>query len=144
MPDVNVLVDAYRDDAVHHTRVAAWLARSVSDAEPLGLTDAVLAGYVRIATHPRIFARPTTVSAAVGHVRSLLDDPGTVRVVPGASYPHEFERLCLAVDARGALVSDVAHAALAIESGATWYTLDRDFARMPGLRWRSPLDSTVA
>jgi predicted nucleic acid-binding protein len=29
-------------------------------------------------------------------------------------------------------------AALAIESGCEWITLDRDFARFPGLRWREP------
>jgi len=30
---------------------------------------------------------------------------------------------------------------VAIELGATWVTLDRDFARFPGLRWVSPLDA---
>jgi len=29
---------------------------------------------------------------------------------------------------------------VAIELGATWVTLDRDFARFSGLRWVSPLD----
>ncbi|WP_169053857.1 hypothetical protein [Agromyces sp. H66] len=28
--------------------------------------------------------------------------------------------------------------AIAIEHGATWITLDRDFARFPGLRWEVP------
>jgi len=33
---------------------------------------------------------------------------------------------------------DAAHAAVAIEHGALWVTLDRDFARFPGLRWAPP------
>ncbi len=43
------------------------------------------------------------------------------------------------VDARGNLVADAYHAALAIEHGVEWGTTDRDYARFPGLRWRHPL-----
>ena len=50
------------------------------------------------------------------------------------------ERLCRAADARGNLVAAAQRAAVAIELGATWVTLDRGFARFPGLRWVSPLD----
>lgn len=42
-------------------------------------------------------------------------------------------------DARGNLVADAYHAALAIEHGVEWVTTDRDYARFPGLRWRHPL-----
>jgi hypothetical protein len=35
-------------------------------------------------------------------------------------------------------VTDAWFAALAIESGCDWITLDRDFARFPGLNWRQP------
>jgi predicted nucleic acid-binding protein len=34
-----------------------------------------------------------------------------------------------------ARVTDAWFAALAIESGCEWITLDRDYARFPGLRW---------
>jgi uncharacterized protein len=35
-------------------------------------------------------------------------------------------------------VTDAWLTALAIESGSQWITLDRDFARFPGLDWRVP------
>jgi uncharacterized protein len=35
-------------------------------------------------------------------------------------------------------VTDAWLAALAIESGSQWITLDRDFARFPELDWRVP------
>jgi len=41
-------------------------------------------------------------------------------------------------DARGNLVPDAWFAALAIESGCEWITLDHDYARFPGLQWRAP------
>ncbi|MBC7550810.1 MAG: hypothetical protein H7269_07935 [Cellulomonas sp.] len=45
--------------------------------------------------------------------------------------------LCRSVDARGNREADAPHAAVAVED-ATWVTLDRDFARFFGLRWRTP------
>lgn len=44
-------------------------------------------------------------------------------------------RLCLETGIRGPRTTDAWYAALAIESGCTWVTLDRDFGRFPGLRW---------
>ena len=41
-------------------------------------------------------------------------------------------------DARGNLVADAYLAALAIETGCTWITSDRDYARFEGLEWRAP------
>lgn len=55
-------------------------------------------------------------------------------VTPGDRHWDIFEELCRQVDARGNLVQD----ALALEWGCEWLTLDRDFARFPGLRWRAP------
>ena len=65
---------------------------------------------------------------------------GVVRATPGPRHWETVERLCRAADARGNLVAAAQRAAVAIELGATWVTLDRDFTRFPGLRWVSPLD----
>jgi predicted nucleic acid-binding protein len=46
--------------------------------------------------------------------------------------------LCIDTDARGPRLTDAWFAALAIEFGCTWITVDRDFARFPGLTWRLP------
>jgi uncharacterized protein len=43
-------------------------------------------------------------------------------------------RLCIEIDTRGSRVSDAWFAALAIEWGCEWITLDRDYARFPGLK----------
>jgi predicted nucleic acid-binding protein len=49
-----------------------------------------------------------------------------------------FKRLCPEAEARGTVVPDAWFAALAIESGCEWVTLDRDYARFAGLQWRLP------
>ena len=140
MPDVNVLVGAYRTDAPEHERMRAWLEAAVLAREAVGLTDAVLAGFVRVVTHPRVFVDPTPLDVALDQAEMLRGAAGVHRVAPGAQHWPIFVELCRGGAARGDLVADAAHAATAIEAGATWISLDRDFARFPGLSWRSPLD----
>jgi len=138
IPDVNVLVGAFRADTPDHDRLRTWLESAVVGVEDLGLTDAVLTGTVRTLTHPRVFTKPTPLARALEQVATLRAADGVVRVAPTPRHWEVFEQLCLTADARGNLVADAAHAAVAIEHGALWVTLDRDFARFPGLRWAPP------
>lgn len=140
IPDVNVLVGAYRTDAAHHDALREWLESAVNGRESVGLSDAVLCGFVRVVTHPRVFIDPTPLEVALSQAQGLRDAPGALRVVPGQRHWPIFEELCRRGSVRGNLVADAAHAATAIEAGATWVSLDRDFARFPGLPWRSPID----
>lgn len=139
IPDVNVLIGAFRRDDLHHAALKAWVESAVDDVEPLGLTDAVLGGVVRVMTNARVFVRPSSLDEALGAVAALRGADGVVRVAPGPRHWEILDRLCRDADARGNLVADAQHAAVAIEHGATWVTTDRDFARFPGLRWRTPL-----
>lgn len=139
--DVNVLVGAYRAGTEHHDALAAWIENAVNGPAPLGLTDAVLAGFVRVVTHPRVFAVPTPLPIALAQASALRDAPGTTVVQPGGSAWSIFVDLCATGNAKGNLVADCMHAAVAIEAGATWVTLDRDFARFRDLTVESPLES---
>ena len=107
--------------------------------EPFGVSELVLSGFLRVATHPRIFSPPAPIEPALGFVNTLRAQPNAVIVSPGPRHWDVFERMCLAAGAKGNLVADAYLAALAIESGSEWITTDRDFSRFPGLRWRHPL-----
>jgi toxin-antitoxin system PIN domain toxin len=144
LPDVNVLVGAFRQDVVGHAELRSWLEWTVAGDDVLGLTPAVMTGVVRVLTHSRVFAMPDSIAAAVEHVDRLRAAPGVIEVRPGERHWDIFRRLCIEADARGNLVSDAGHAALAIEHGATWVTLDRDFARFAGLRWEVPVMPSVS
>ena len=69
-------------------------------------------------------------------VEQLRAHPGVVRAAPGPRHWDLVAELCRAADARGDLVADAQHAAVAVELDATWVSRDRDFARFPGLRWQ--------
>ena len=75
-----------------------------------GLSTIVLNAVVRITTNGRIFKSPSSVREAFDFCENLLAQPNC----------------------------DAWLAALAIESGSQWITLDRDFARFQGLDWRVP------
>ena len=102
------------------------------------MADIVLSGFVRVVTHPRVFSLATPVGEALEFARAVRDQPHCVRVVPGTRHWGIFDALCVEVEARGNLVPDAFLAALAIEAGCEWVTLDRDFSRFTPLRWRVP------
>jgi uncharacterized protein len=137
--DVNVLVYAYREETSRHTEYRAWFDETVNGDESFGLADLVLSGFLRVATHPRIFSPPSPIEHALEFVAVLRDQPNCVHVAPGPRHWEIFARLCHEVAVRGNLVADAYLAALAIESGSEWVTTDRDYSRFPGLRWRHPL-----
>jgi len=140
LPDVNVLIYAHREDStVDHQRYADWLVSLATGPEPFALSVLALSGFVRIATNPRVFRRPSTLDEVFEFIEELVARP-TARVVsPGSEHLTIFEQLCRDSGAAGKLVADAQHAAVAIENGCTMVTTDSDYDRFPGLRWQHPL-----
>lgn len=138
--DVNIIVSAFRTDAPDHLQMRDWLECAVDDAQPVGISDAVLGGAVRILTNTRVFSPVTPLAHALSEATKLREHPGVVTLWPGARHWEIFDRLCRSADARGNLVADAQHAAVAVEQGANWISKDRDFARFRELRWQHPLD----
>ncbi len=136
--DVDVLIAAFRSDLPQHAVCRPWLLGIVSGEARFGLSTTVLSAVVRITTNGRIFKTPSPVAEAFGFCDSLLAQPHCQLVEPGERHWSILRRLCIEADVRGPRVTDAWLAALAIESGSEWITLDRDFARFPGLNWRVP------
>ena len=136
--DVNVLVTAMREDAPGHARLRTYLEALRSAQEPFAISDLVLSGALRILTHPRVFTPPTPLRAALTFIDTLRRSPNAVVVAPGPRHWGIFVSLLDTSGARGNLVADAWHAALAIEHGCEWISDDADFARFPALRWKRP------
>jgi uncharacterized protein len=138
LPDVNVLLYAFRSDSPHHSAALAWVEALVNGDEAYGMSPQVLGSVVRLATHPRVYVAPSRLEDALAFARVLLEQPQCTAIVPGARHWGIFEDLCRHAAASGNLVQDAWFAALAMESGCEWVTTDGDFARFPALRWRRP------
>lgn len=138
--DVNILVQAHRLESERHREIKEWLEFALDEPEGVAVSDLVLSGTLRIITHPKVFKQPTPLPIALDFIESFRNLT-TVRVVaPGERHWQLFVALCRRVEARGNLIPDAYHAALAMETGCDWVTLDRDFARFPGLKLLHPLD----
>ncbi len=138
LPDVNVLIYAFRADSRDHPRYKAWLEEVINGPSAYGMATQVLASVVRICSHPRIFAQPSDLEEILEYCRALLSPPNVRVIVPGDRHWQLFSELCVAAKATGNLAQDAWNAALAIEAGCEWITTDRDYARFPELKWRSP------
>ena len=138
--DINVLVYAHRADAPNHDVYRAWLENVMNQSAAYAVSDIVLSGFLRVVTHPRVFAPPSNIRDALAFAGQIRQQPNAVLVMPGNRHWTIFTDLCKAAGARGNLIPDAFLAALAIESGSEWVTTDRDFSRFPGLNWRHPLE----
>jgi len=138
LPDVNVLIYAFRKDALHHNICRPWLNALVEGDSRFGVSPLVLATLIRITTNRRAFAVPSALDEAFGFCSDILVQPHCQVVETGERHWNIFQQLCLDTETRGPRISDAWFAALAIEWGCTWITMDRDYARFPGLDWRLP------
>jgi toxin-antitoxin system PIN domain toxin len=131
-PDVNVLVAASRADHPHHSAAHAWLLSALENARsgmPLGLLGTVVASYLRLVTHHKVFTEPTPIASAIAYVDALLQRPGVALLAVQDEWP-ELRRLCLELDLRDNQIPDAWIAASVLQRQETLATFDRDFVRL--------------
>lgn len=138
LTDVNVLVYAFRVDMPRHAEVRRWFDKMIRGEAVFGVSPLALSGLVRITTNRKIFRTPNSLEEVFGFCSDLLDQPHCRIIEPGERHWQIFSAICHESDISGPRVSDAWFAALAIENGCQWVTLDRDYARFPGLDWSVP------
>lgn len=96
--------------------------------------------YVRIATHPRVFAHPLSPADALGNIQALLD-LHRVRVLSEADgFLDVYRNVTTGLSSRGNLVPDAHLAAILRQHDVrTLYTTDADFRKFPFLDVQNPL-----
>ena len=139
--DVNVLLYASDVGSPHHTRASAFLAARPSDPELFCLAWPTVMAYLRIGTHPSIFAAPLTPAEALANVRALLALPQVRPIGEVDGFLDVFSTVTSYAPARGNQVPDAHLAALLRQHDVTTiYTRDADFRRFDFLTIRDPLE----
>ncbi len=136
--DLNVLVYASDETAVHHRRAKEWLDGAMTSTDTIGIATAVAIGYVRLTTSPRIMAAPLDVTTSVEVVKGWYRRPNVTAPAPTPRHYDLLAELLAPIGTAGNLVTDAHLAALAIEHSADLYSFDRDFTRFSGVRWLEP------
>jgi len=138
--DVNVLVYAHREDVDDHLYYRRWLEKVLNSKTDYGYSPLVLSGFLRVVTHPKVFESPSMLGSAMQFCQQIKNQANAVPMVPKERHWSIFEELVLQTKARGSLIPDAYHAALAIESSCQWVTTDKGFKRFKGLKIFHPLD----
>ena len=131
-PDVNVLVAASRSDHPHHATARDWLEQAVANASqgaPLKLQPMVVASFLRLVTHPRIFVHPTPMVEALRFIDALLNAEGVEQPTLGAEWP-ALRVLCADKALAANDVPDAWLAAAVLYQGEHLVSFDADFRRL--------------
>jgi hypothetical protein len=139
VPDINLLVHACNSESRVHAAARAWWEDLLNGTRPVGLAWVTMLGFIRIATHRQILARPLPPDAACAMVRAWLTRPYVTVLHPGDRHADVLFGLLERLGAAGNLTTDAHLAALCIEHQAELHSTDADFARFPGLRWKNPV-----
>ena len=139
VPDLNLLVYAHNTGAPFHERAKGWWEDLINGQERVGVPWAVLTGFVRLMTHPRVLTSPVAPSTAMDYVHDWFSSPHVAQLNPGSNHLAIFRQNLDDAGVGGNLVTDCHIAALAMEYQAELHSNDTDFSRFSGLRWRNPL-----
>ena len=141
--DTNILVYARRRETGPHEKARDLVASLAEGKEPWALPWPCVYEFLRVITHPRVFAPPTDLLAALEDLDSLLESPSLIMLGEGRRHRGHMRRMMLEGRAAGNIVHDAHIAALALEHGVReLWTTDKDFARFSGLRVRNPFDES--
>ncbi|MBI2799095.1 MAG: PIN domain-containing protein [Gammaproteobacteria bacterium] len=131
-PDVNVLIAASRNDHPYYDAAREWLEAALDDAAAgrgLLLLPMVIASFLRLVTHPKIFVSPTPIAEAVNFIDVLLTAPGVRMPEIGAEW-HKLRESCLTRKLRANDIPDAWLAATVQQMGDHLASFDADFRKL--------------
>lgn len=139
--DVNLLLYASDRSSPHYAASLGFLHARASDLELFCLAWPTLMAYLRIATHPRIFAEPLSPAEAIANLQSLLDLPHTRIICEEDGFLDIYRQSTGQLSVRGNLVPDAHLAALLRQHDVRRiYSTDTDFRKFDFLEVRNPLE----
>lgn len=137
--DANLLLYATDRRSRFHAAARSWLLEQLNGSRRVGLPWQSLGAFLRLATHPRVSARPLSAADAWSSVAAWLAAPAAWIPRPGPGHAQLLGELLVGHEAVGNLVPDAMLAALALEHGLTVCSADTDFAGFAEVRWHNPL-----
>jgi toxin-antitoxin system PIN domain toxin len=138
--DTNLLVYAHREDSQWHDAAVAKLAVLAESKSPWAIPWPCIHEFLAIVTHPRIYAPPSPLAAAIKQIEAWFESPSLVLLSETEGYWPELRSAVEQGRIAGAQVHDARIAAICLDHGVReLWTSDRDFSRFPALAAVNPL-----
>ena len=137
--DVNPFLYASDSSSPFHAAALAFVERVAAGPELVYVFWPTAMAYLRISTHPSIFAQPLSSREALANLGALLDLPHVRSPGEEAGFWSAFRAVANEVAPRGNLVPGTHLVALMRAYGvdAIW-TRDRDYLKFDGVRVLDP------
>lgn len=138
--DTNILVYAKMTGMPEHPKVSAWLSATAADAasDILACETSILA-FLRISTNAKLFDPPLDMEAAKDFLVKFLSIPNVSLFHPAPHHFNDVVNLAADNDMAGKHIMDAHLAVIAMSTGATLVTRNRDFKKIPYLKVLDPL-----
>lgn len=138
--DTDILVYARREDSEWHGAANARIVELAEVRAPWAIPWPCIHEFLAIVTHPRVFAPPTPLAAALGQVDAGCESPTLVLLSESGGYWSELRTTIEDGRAVGPQVHGARVAALCVQHGVReLWSADRDFNRFPRLTTTNPL-----
>ena len=138
--DTNLLVYAHRADSEWHEPAARALRQLAASPAAWAIPWPCVHEFLSVATHPKIYAPPSSLQQALGQVEAWLECPSLVLIGEAEAYWPRLKEALTDAKVIGPKVHDARIAAICELHGVReLWTQDRDFSRFPSLRTRNPL-----
>jgi toxin-antitoxin system PIN domain toxin len=137
--DANLLLYASDEASPFHERAHQLLAELAAGPAIVYVLWPTVMAYLRLSTHPSIFARPLSPEEASANIERLLRLPQVQSPGEQEGFWDVYRGVAADVDARGNLVPDAHLVSLMIQNGVrTVWTHDRDYRKFTGIEARDP------
>jgi toxin-antitoxin system PIN domain toxin len=138
--DTNVLVYAHRRDSRWHVPARKTIESLATSPNAWAIPWPCVHEFYAIATHPRVYAPPSTATQALEQLRAWRESSSLMLLAEDQAYWPILESLIERSRFVGPVIHDARIAALCLRHGAhELLTADRDFSRFPELTTRNPL-----
>lgn len=139
VPDINLLLYTFNASAPSHSLAVQWWEELLNSERTVGVPWVVLLGFLRLMTGRHVLVAPYTPAEAVGLTEQWFALPN-VRLLPSTQHTWRLlSDMIVRYELSGAIVTDAAIAASALEHRAVVHTNDSDFQQFEGLRTHNPL-----
>lgn len=140
--DTHILVHAHRKDSPWHEPASRAVTTLAEGRARWALPWPCLHEFFAVVTHPRIYAPPSSVNAAVDQIDAWLESPSAELISEDVGYWEVLRGALASGKVEGPRVQDARIAALcALHGVREVWSADRDFSRFPELVTKNPLQA---